>query len=81
MHMFTVYRDMFFNDDLLNKFAILLILQSFVTIMLRCVLSEYNKRLRKHERQMKLLESDIRSERKKLMHERVELERKYHMYM
>lgn len=30
---------------------------------------------------MRQLESDIRSERQKLMHERVELERRYHMYM
>lgn len=30
---------------------------------------------------MRQLESDIRSERQKLMHEKAELDRRYHMYM
>jgi 1,4-dihydroxy-2-naphthoate octaprenyltransferase len=37
--------------------------------------------LRHEMHRMRQLESDIRSERNKLMHERTELERRYHMYM
>lgn len=37
--------------------------------------------LRYEMHRMRQLESDIRSERAKLMHERTELERKYHLYM
>lgn len=37
--------------------------------------------LRYEMHRMRQLEGEIRSERAKLMHERMELERKYHLYM
>lgn len=50
-----------------------------IALILFIVISRISLRFEMHR--MRQLESDIRSERKKLMHERVELERKYHMYM
>lgn len=59
--------------DSINEYAPIVALMVFVVasrIMLR------------HEmHRMRQLESDIRAERNKLMHERTELERRYHMYM
>ncbi len=50
-----------------------------IALILFIVVSRISLRFEMHR--MRQLESDIRSERNKLMHERAELERKYHMYM
>lgn len=50
-----------------------------VALILFIVVSRISLRFEMHR--MRQLESDIRSERNKLMHERAELERKYHLYM
>lgn len=50
-----------------------------IALILFIVVSRILLRFEMHR--MRQLESDIRSERQKLMHERVELERRYHMYM
>lgn len=50
-----------------------------IALILFIVVSRISLRFEMHR--MRQLESDIRSERNKLMHERVELERRYHMYM
>lgn len=50
-----------------------------IALILFIVISRISLRYEMHR--MRQLESDIRSERQKLMHERVELERRYHMYM
>lgn len=50
-----------------------------IALILFIVVSRISLRFEMHR--MRQLESDIRSERQKLMHERVELERRYHMYM
>ena len=50
-----------------------------IALILFIVVSRISLRFEMHR--MRQLESDIRSERQKLMHERTELERKYHLYM
>lgn len=50
-----------------------------IALILFIVVSRISLRFEMHR--MRQLESDIRSERQKLIHERAELERKYHMYM
>lgn len=50
-----------------------------IALILFIVISRISLRFEMHR--MRQLESDIRSERKKLMHERIEVERRYHMYM
>ena len=50
-----------------------------IALILFIVISRISLRYEMHR--MRQLESDIRSERQKLMHERAELERKYHLYM
>lgn len=50
-----------------------------IALILFIVISRISLRYEMHR--MRQLESDIRSEHKKLMHERMELERRYHMYM
>lgn len=50
-----------------------------IALILFIIVSRIMLRFEMHR--MRQLESDIRSERQKLMHERAELERKYHMYM
>ena len=50
-----------------------------IALILFTVVSRISLRFEMHR--MRQLESDIRSERNKLMHERAELERKYHLYM
>lgn len=50
-----------------------------IALILFIVASRISLRFEMHR--MRQLESDIRSERQKLMHERIELERRYHMYM
>lgn len=50
-----------------------------IALILFIVVSRISLRFEMHR--MRQLESDIRSERNKLMHERAELERKYHLYM
>ena len=45
------------------------------------LMSHINRRNKRTLERMKQLERDIHSERLKLMHERVELERRYHVYM
>lgn len=51
---------------------------AIVSLLLMAYINKRNKRTLEH---MKQVERDIHSERLKLMHERTELERKYHMYM
>ena len=50
-----------------------------VALILFIVISRILIRCEMHR--MRQLERDIRSERQKLMHEKAELERRYHMYM
>lgn len=50
-----------------------------IALILFIVVSRISLRFEMHR--MRQLESNIRSERAKLMHERAELERRYHMYM
>lgn len=50
-----------------------------IALIMFIVVSRISLRFEMHR--MRQLESDIRSERQKLIHERVELERRYHMYM
>lgn len=50
-----------------------------IALILFIVVSRISLRFEMHR--MRQLESDIRSERNKLMHDRTELERKYHLYM
>ena len=50
-----------------------------IALILFIIVSRVMLRFEMHR--MRQLESDIRSERQKLMHERAELERRYHMYM
>lgn len=50
-----------------------------IALILFIVASRISLRFEMHR--MRQLEGDIRIERQKLMHERAELERKYHLYM
>lgn len=50
-----------------------------IALILFIVVSRISLRFEMHR--MRQLESDIRSERQKLMHEKTELERRYHQYM
>lgn len=70
--MFDSYMTMYNNT---NKFIPIIV----VALILFIVISRISLRYEMHR--MRQLESDIRSERNKLMHERAELERKYHLYM
>lgn len=70
--MFDKYMTMY---DSANKFGPVIA----IALILFIVISRISLRYEMHR--MRQLESDIRSERNKLMHERVELERRYHMYM
>lgn len=51
---------------------------AIVSLLLMAYINRRNKRTLER---MKQVERDIHSERLKLMHERTELERKYHLYM
>lgn len=70
--MFDSYMTMYNNA---NKFSPIVV----VALILFIVISRILIRCEMHR--MRQLESDIRSERQKLMHEKAELERRYHMYM
>lgn len=75
MSMYSGMYDRFctFNDSRLDIIVI-------VTIC--CTVLIYSKcAYRRRMQDMQKMLSDIRSEQKQLMHERCELERKYHMYM
>lgn len=54
---------------------------SVMAIMSLLLMSYINRRNKRTLEHMKQIERDIHSERLKLMHEHVELERKYHVYM
>lgn len=54
---------------------------SVMAVVSLLLMSYMNRRNKRTLERMKQLERDIHSERLKLMHERVELERRYHMYM
>ena len=70
--MFNNYMTMY---NSVKEFGPMLVIALIVFIIANRVM------LRFEMHRMRQLESDIRSERAKLMHERAELERKYHMYM
>lgn len=70
--MFNKYMTMY---DSATKFGPIIA----IALILFIVISHILIRCEMHR--MRQLESDIRSERKKLMHEKAELERRYHMYM
>lgn len=70
--MFDKYMTMY---DSANEFGPIIA----IALILFIVISRISLRFEMHR--MRQLESDIRSERNKLMHERTELERRYHMYM
>lgn len=70
--MFNSYMTMY---NAIQKFGPMLV----IAVILFVIASRIMLRFEMHR--MRQLESDIRSERAKLMHERAELERKYHMYM
>lgn len=70
--MFNSYMTMYNSAKEFGSVAI-------VALILFIIASRVMLRYEMHR--MRQLESDIRSERQKLMHERADLERRYHMYM
>lgn len=60
---------------------IMLIIITIVIVYSQASLIIKMHQLNQQLHKTKQAESDLRAERKRLMHERIELERKYHMYM
>ncbi len=75
----SLYSGMYDRYMLFNDENTLIFIAIFTICLVFLVYSKIIYRRRMNDMQ-KLL-SDIRSEQKQLMHERCELERKYHMYM